>query len=54
MRIALCQIPVNSEPDVNLRRVRDALGEAAAGRADLAVFPEATLARFGSDLRAVA
>ena len=54
MRIALCQIPVNSEPDVNLRRVRDALDEAAAGRADLAVFPEATLARFGSDLRAVA
>ena len=54
MRIALCQIPVNSEPDVNLRRVRDALGAAAAGHADLAVFPEATLARFGSDLRAVA
>ena len=54
MRIALCQIPVNSEPDVNLRRVRDALGQAAAGRADLAVFPEATLAQFGSDLRAVA
>jgi predicted amidohydrolase len=54
MRIALCQIPVNSEPGVNLRRVRDALDEAAAGRADLAVFPEATLARFGSDLRALA
>ncbi len=39
---------------MNLRRVRDALGEAAAGRADLAVFPEATMVRFGSDLRAAA
>jgi predicted amidohydrolase len=54
MRIALCQLPVTSDPAVNLRRVRDALGEAAAGRAELAVFPEATLARFGSDLRAAA
>lgn len=54
MRIALCQLPVSSAPDVNLRRVREALHEAAAGRADFAVFPEAMLARFGSDLRAAA
>ena len=54
MRIALCQIPVSSEPGVNLQRVRGALGEAAAGGAELAVFPEATLTRFGSDLRAAA
>ncbi|HET9080390.1 MAG TPA: carbon-nitrogen hydrolase family protein [Trebonia sp.] len=54
MRIALCQLPVSSYPDVNLRRVRDALHEAAAGGAELAVFPEATLTRFGSDLRAAA
>ena len=54
MRIALCQIPVSSDPGVNLGRVRDALGEAAGGGADLAVFPEATLTRFGSDLRAAA
>jgi deaminated glutathione amidase len=54
MRIALGQIPVSSDPGVNLRRVRDALHEAAADRADLAVFPEATLVRFGSDLRAAA
>ena len=54
MRIALCQLPVSSDPAVNLRRVREALHEAAAGRADLAVFPEATLTRFGSDLRAAA
>jgi predicted amidohydrolase len=54
MRIALCQLPVSSEPAVNLRRVRAALGEAAAGRAELAVFPEAMMTRFGSDLRAAA
>jgi predicted amidohydrolase len=34
--------------------VRAALREAAGGLADLAVFPEATLTRFGSDLRAAA
>ena len=54
MRIALCQLPGNSDPGVNLRRVRDALRDAAVSGADLAVFPEATMARFGSDLRAAA
>jgi len=54
MRIALCQLAVSSAPDVNLRRVQDALREAAADRAELAVFPEATLTRFGSDLRGAA
>jgi predicted amidohydrolase len=54
MRVALCQLPVSPDPGVNLGRVRDALSDAAARGADLAVFPEATLARFGSDLRAVA
>jgi deaminated glutathione amidase len=54
MRIALGQIPVSSTPAVNLRRVQDALHEAAADGAELAVFPEATLTRFGSDLRAAA
>ena len=54
MRIALCQIPVSPDPDVNLSRARGALLEAAAGGAELAVFPEATMARFGSDLRAAA
>ncbi len=34
--------------------MRLALDEAAAGRADLAVFPEATMTRFGTDLRAAA
>src|SRR6185437_15612624 len=36
------------------RRVREALRDAAVSGADLAVFPEATMARFGSDLQAVA
>jgi predicted amidohydrolase len=54
MRIALCQIPVSASPAVNLKRVQAALAESAAGGADLAVFPEATLTRFGSDLRAAA
>lgn len=54
MRVALCQLPVSPDPAVNLSRVRGALASAAADRADLAVFPEATQARFGSDLRAAA
>jgi len=54
MRIALCQIPVSPDPAVNLSRVKDALGQAAAGGADLAVFPEATMTRFGSDLAGAA
>ena len=54
MRVALCQIPVSSKPAVNAERVREALASAADQGADLAVFPEATQVRFGSDLRAAA
>jgi deaminated glutathione amidase len=54
MRVGLCQIPVSSSPTVNLERVRLALTQAADGGAELAVFPEATQIRFGSDLRAAA
>jgi predicted amidohydrolase len=54
MRVALCQLPVSPDPVVNLSRVRAALDEAAHGGAALAVFPEATMVRFGSDLRAAA
>jgi deaminated glutathione amidase len=54
MRVALCQIAVSSRPDVNLARVQSALREAAGQGADLAVFPEATQIRFGSDLAAAA
>jgi predicted amidohydrolase len=54
MRVALCQIPVSPDPGINIGRVREALASAARQGANLAVFPEATQARFGSDLRAVA
>src|ERR1700691_568593 len=54
MRVGLCQIPVSSQSSVNLDRVRGALAQAADGGAELAVFPEATQVRFGSDLRAAA
>jgi deaminated glutathione amidase len=54
VRVALCQIPVSANPAVNADRAAAALAEAAAQRADLAVFPEGTQARFGSDLRAAA
>jgi deaminated glutathione amidase len=54
MRVALCQLPVSPDPAVNLGRVREALTGAASRGADLAVFPEATQARFGTDLRAIA
>ena len=54
MRVALCQLPVSPEPTINLERVAEAVTTAAGQGADLAVFPEATQARFGSDLRAVA
>jgi deaminated glutathione amidase len=54
MRVALCQVPVSSDPAVNLGRAKAALADAAAAGAQLAVFPEGTQARFGTDLRAVA
>ncbi|HUZ39599.1 MAG TPA: carbon-nitrogen hydrolase family protein [Streptosporangiaceae bacterium] len=54
MRVALCQLPVSPDPAVNLGRVSEAMTSAAGQGAELAVFPEATQARFGSDLRAIA
>ncbi len=54
MRVALCQIPVSSDPAVNMARVKEAMSQATADGADLAVFPEATQVRFGSDLRSAA
>ncbi|MEV0307017.1 carbon-nitrogen hydrolase family protein [Nonomuraea fuscirosea] len=44
-RIALCQIPVSPDPSANLKRAREAI--ATAGDAELAIFPEATLTRYG-------
>jgi predicted amidohydrolase len=54
MHVALCQLPVASDPALNLARVRAAMSQASADGADLAVFPEATQVRFGSDLRGAA
>jgi deaminated glutathione amidase len=54
MRVALGQIPISSDPRVNLDRVRTAATAAAAAGAGLAVFPEGTQSRFSADLRAVA
>ena len=54
MRVALGQMPVSSEPQVNLDRVRTAAVSAAGQGAAIAVFPEGTQARFSADLRAVA
>src|SRR6202046_3802184 len=54
IRIALGQLPVSPDPALNLPRVRVALAAAAAGGASLAVFPEATQTRCGTDLEAVA
>ncbi|SEK95645.1 carbon-nitrogen hydrolase family protein [Nonomuraea pusilla] len=50
--IALCQIPVSPEPSANLKRVREALARAEG--ADLAIFPEATLTRFGGRVAGLA
>ena len=54
MRVALCQLPVSSDPSVNLGRVKEAVADAAAAGAHLAVFPEGMQARFGTDLREAA
>jgi predicted amidohydrolase len=54
MRVALGQIPISSDPQVNLDRVRTAAAAAAAKGAELVVFPEGTQVRFSADLRTAA
>jgi len=54
MLVAVCQLPISSDPRVNLDRVRAAVRDAAARGARLAVFPEGTQIRFSADLRAAA
>jgi len=54
MRVALCQLPVSSDPSVNLARAQQAVADAAGAGAHLAVFPEGMQARFGTELRAAA
>jgi predicted amidohydrolase len=50
--IALCQIPVSPDPSTNLKRAREALSRAEG--ADLAIFPEATLTRYGRRITGLA
>ena len=54
MRVALCQLPVSSEPSINLKRIESALTSAKEQGSDLAVFPESVMVRFSADLRAAA
>ncbi|GAA2355692.1 carbon-nitrogen hydrolase family protein [Saccharopolyspora halophila] len=50
MRIAMCQVVSSADPKANLDLVADGIRRAAEGGADLAVFPEATMACFGVKL----
>ncbi|MFW0783264.1 carbon-nitrogen hydrolase family protein [Gordonia sp. CPCC 206044] len=54
MRIGMAQITSGTDPDDNLQLVETATAEAAADGADLVVFPEATMCRFGVPLGPVA
>jgi predicted amidohydrolase len=54
VRVALCQITSTAVPSDNLALVRDAVARAAAGGASVAVFPEATMACFGTSLAPLA
>lgn len=54
LRIALCQCTAGADPQANLATVDALAGRAAAEGAQLAVFPEATMARFGVPLGPVA
>ncbi|MGF1647818.1 MAG: carbon-nitrogen hydrolase family protein [Kineosporiaceae bacterium] len=54
MRVALCQIAATSDPGANLDLVADGIARAADEGARLVVFPEATMARFGTRLADVA
>ncbi len=54
MRIALCQIVSTPDPAQNLELVAGGLRRAAEAGAELAVFPEATMACFGVPLGPVA
>ncbi|MGP5671336.1 nitrilase-related carbon-nitrogen hydrolase [Brachybacterium alimentarium] len=53
-RIALAQIEVDEAFEVTERAVRSAVASAAEAGAQLVLLPEATLAPFGTDLRAAA
>ncbi|MFK4189922.1 nitrilase-related carbon-nitrogen hydrolase, partial [Streptomyces sparsogenes] len=54
MRIALSQITTGPEPERNLAVLREQAGRAARAGARLVVFPEATMACFGTPLAPLA
>jgi predicted amidohydrolase len=54
VRVALCQITSTALPSDNLVLVRDAVARAAGEGASVAVFPEATMACFGTSLAPLA
>ncbi|MGK2319489.1 carbon-nitrogen hydrolase family protein [Gordonia rhizosphera] len=54
MRIAMAQISTGTDPVSNLGLVESAAADAAAEGAELVVFPEATMCRFGVPLGPVA
>lgn len=54
MRIALAQLTATSDPQVNLAAIQERTVDAAAAGAELVVFPEASMAVFGSAARAAA
>ena len=54
MRIALAQIRSGVDPQANLDLVVEATARAAAAGADLVLFPEATMCRFGIPLAPIA
>jgi predicted amidohydrolase len=54
LRVALVQIVSGDDPVANLDQVEARVAEAAAAGADLVLFPEATMRRFGPGLRQVA
>ena len=54
MRTALCQITSTADPKTNLALIEEYATRAAESRAELAVFPEATMACFGVPLAPLA
>jgi predicted amidohydrolase len=54
MRIALAQIQSGTDPSANLATVEDHTRRAADAGADMVLFPEATMCRFGVPLQPVA
>lgn len=54
IRVALCQLTTTPDPEANLELIRAGVARAAAEGASVAVFPEATMARFGTPLGPIA